>query len=141
MRKIILTLAVAGLAAFAAEQSSATIEGKAIAVKYTPAPGKISGTFHTDADLVFKGIVVPKGDYTLSVVTEGERWQLVISKAAGGEVGKVFMNMSKATAATPAFKLAVTKTAALAAKLEVSQGNVTAAAPFHLDRVAGDSEW
>lgn len=151
MRKLVCAIAAAGLTAFAAlaaEQSSVTIEGKAITVQYTPGAGGISANFHTDTDLVFKGAAVPKGDYTLRVLTEGDAWQLVISKQAGAkardpksEVGKIALKMSKAAAAAPSYKLTLTKIAALAGKLDVSSGATVATAQFRLDRARGDSEW
>ena len=150
MRKFIFAVVLAGVAAWAAEQSSATIEGKTITVKYTPAGDKISAAFHTDADLVFKGVTVPKGDYTLYVLTDGPAWQLVINLANGAkaavrdpklDAGKVLMTMTKAPTAAPANTVTLTKTAALAAKLEVVSGNNVATAQFHLDKVAGDTEW
>ncbi len=150
MRKLVCAVAAAGLAAFAAlaaEQSSVTIEGKAIAVEYTPGAAGISATFHTGTDLVFKGAAVPKGDYTLRVLTEGDAWQLVISKAGAkardpkAEVGKIALKMSKAAAAAPSYKLTLTKIAALAGKLDVFSGATVATAQFRLDRARGDSEW
>jgi hypothetical protein len=153
MCKLLCSMAAAALVVFAGavpEQSSTTIEGKAIAVKYTPGDARITAAFHTDVDLVFKGATVPKGDYTLYVLTEGEAWQLVISKQTGAnaavrdpklDAGKVALKMTKAASAAGSYKLTLTKTAAMAAKLDVFSGTTVATAPFHLDRVAGDSEW
>lgn len=148
MKKALLLTAIISVAAFA-EQSAVTIEGKSIGVSYAPAalnakafPGV---AFHTDADLVFKGAAVPKGDYTLFVVPNGAAWQLVISKTRSGprdpklDAGRVPMTTAKATA--PGAKVAVLKTAARAAKVEVTWDGMVGFAPFHLDRVAGDSEW
>src|SRR5690349_15967558 len=84
MRKLICAALLTGLAAWA-QQSTATIEGKNISVKYTPAGEKISAAFHTDADLVFKGVTVSKGDYTLYVLNDGPAWQLVINLATGAK--------------------------------------------------------
>jgi hypothetical protein len=50
------------------------------------------------------------------------------------------MTMGKGAAA-PACKITLTKTAALAAKLEVALNGITGAAPFHLDRGGNDTEW
>lgn len=90
-------------------QTSATIAGKALSIKYS-APsvhgrkifgpgGRLSedGTypvwragandataFHTDADLDIGGLAVPKGDYTLFVlVSDPEHWKLIINKQIG----------------------------------------------------------
>ena len=153
MRKLICAMAAAALVVLAGavpEQSATAIEGKNITVKYTPGDARITATFHTEADLVFKGASVPKGDYTLYVLTEGDAWTLVISKQTGAkaavrdpkmDVGKVALKMAKAAAPAAAYKLTLTKTAALAAKLDVFSGTTIATAPFKLDRVAGDSEW
>jgi hypothetical protein len=92
-----------------AAQTSVTIGGKNISVKYS-APsvrgrkifgdgGRISqdSTFpvwragannatalHTDADLDIGGLKVPKGDYTLFVlVKDPDAWQLIVNKQTG----------------------------------------------------------
>ena len=159
MRKsaIIAAFVVAGLAGYAfaqtaPEQLSTTIEGKTIAVKHSPQSlkgQKIFG-FHTEADLVFKGATVPKGDYTLYIIGDTGNWKLAISKQTAAkagvydaklDVGRVPMTVTKSPAAVEACKLKLTKTAALAAKIEVAWENTVATVPFHLDRVAGDSEW
>jgi hypothetical protein len=49
--------------------------------------------------------------------------------------------MGKAPALVASCKLTLTKTAALAAKLEVAWGSNIASAPFHLDTVGADREW
>lgn len=141
MRKCFSALLLTSLAAFAvaaAEQSSVTLDGKTIAVKNAvpAAKAKISAAFHTDADLVFKGLALPKGDYTVSVVEAAGGWQLDF-----GKLGRVAMNVSKAAAPAAAPRLTLTRTAALAARLEIAVDSTVAAAPFKLDRVAGDSEW
>jgi hypothetical protein len=90
-------------------QTSVTIDGKKLAIKYS-APSvrgrKIFGpggllsndptypawragandatAFHTDADLDIGGVRVPKGDYTIYVwVADPENWQLIINKETG----------------------------------------------------------
>src|SRR5260370_20367259 len=89
-------------------QTSVTIGGKAISIKYS-APsvkgrkmfgdgGRISKdptypvwragansatALHTDADLDIKGLHVPAGDYTIFVQVTPEPWQLIISKQTG----------------------------------------------------------
>lgn len=170
----ILAATMAGLAgiAFAQQpaQTSTTINGKTIAIKYS-APSmkgrKIFGgvapygkvwrigdnsavAFHTDVDLVFKGATVPKGDYTLYVLPDAGAWQLIVNKQTGPkalthnpkmDVGRVPMILSKAPAPVETCKVTITKTAARAAKLEIAWENTIGSAAFHLDRVAGDSEW
>ncbi len=126
----------------AAEQTSVIVDGKNIGVKYDPAvkSGKVIGTFHTDADLVFKGMTVPKGDYSLSVIIAADKWQLAINKGKA-ELGRVPVNLAKAPAKADVAKLTLTKTASMAAKLEIAFENNVGTVPFHLDRVAGESEW
>jgi hypothetical protein len=158
MREFGFTRAVAigfiAAAAFAqqAEQTSVTIESKTIAIKYAAPTAKtrLSAAFHTDADLAFKGFQVLKGDYTLYVLADGAQWQLAINKATGAkaaiydpksDLGRIPMTMAKAPAPLANCKLTLTRTAALAAKLEVAWGGNIASAPFHLDTVGADREW
>src|ERR1039457_2269587 len=81
MRKcvFVLTAALAAAVAYGQQQTSTTIEGQAITVKYAPpaAKNRIDASFHTDADLAFKGVSVPKGDYTVYVLADGSQWQHV----------------------------------------------------------------
>jgi hypothetical protein len=92
-----------------AADTSVTIAGKAITIKYS-APsmrgrtdifgkngvigkdanypvwraGANSATaLHTDADLDIKGLAVPKGDYTLYVFLNDGNWQLIVNKQTG----------------------------------------------------------
>lgn len=155
MSKSICALLLAGFGAVAfGQQASVTIEGKTISLKYPAATGgKALGesapvAFHTDTDIVFKGFSVPKGDYTLFILPGAQTWQLVVSKAAGQkprdakqDVGRVPMTMGKPSAPVGACKVTLTKTAALAAKVEAACENATASASFHLDRVSEHSEW
>ena len=144
-------LLVMNTAAVAQEQSSATIDGQTITVKYAQ-PGatkRVMASFQTPAHIAFKGVKAPKGSYTVYVLTEGAQWLLAVNKATGVkaatydaklDLGRVKMNMGTG-AAGPAAKVTLTKTAAMAAKLEVAWNGVTASAPFHLDRGGADSEW
>ena len=138
-------------AGFAQQQSSVTIDGNVIEVKYTPPAAKhrLMANLHTPTDLAFKGVRVPKGDYTIFVLTDGPQWQIAINKATGAkaatydaklDLGRVNMTMGKG-AATAEAKVTLTKIAALAAKLEIAWNDVVASAPFHLDRGANDREW
>jgi hypothetical protein len=165
--KTFLIAAAALLYGFAlyAEQAAVTLDGKAISVSYTGASlkaGKIPAgqvwkigaatapAFHTDADLVFKGAMVPKGDYSLYVLATPDKWQLIISKATGAkasaydpkmDVGRVNMVMAKAPAPVETVRVTLTKVAAMAAKLEIAGENTAATAQFRLDRAGADSEW
>ena len=139
-------------AAFAQQETSVVIESHNIVVKYAPPSVKtrVAASFHSDADLAFKGVNVPKGDYTIYVLAEGAQWQLALNKATGAkaatydpklDVGKVAMTMSKPPAPAAACKITLTKTAALAAKIEVAWNDAVASTQFHLDRGASDTEW
>lgn len=90
-------------------QTSATIGGKTITIKYSApslrgrqmfgAEGRISKdptwpvwragadeatALHTDADLVINGLVVPKGNYTIfALVNPTLPWDLIINKQTG----------------------------------------------------------
>ena len=149
----ILTLAaVTALSCFAQQQTSATIEGQNIVVKYSPptVKNRALASFHSDADLAFKGFNLPKGDYTAYILADGAQWQLAISKATGAkaatydpklDLGRVPLTMGKAAAPAPVCKITLTKAAALAAKIEVAWDASIASTTFHLDRGAADSEW
>ena len=148
----LLALLVPAIAAYGQQASSATVEGKSISVKATPiaARNRAAGSFHTDADLVFVGFNVPKGDYTMYVLAEGNQWQLAVNSATGAKavnlrfeagLGRVPMNMTKAAAPSPAAKITVKQIAAMAAAIEVTWNDSTATANFHLDRGPNDAEW
>jgi hypothetical protein len=109
---ITVSLALSATIAFAqspSAQTSATIGGKSLSIRYS-APSvrgrKIFGAggllsqdptypawragansataFHTDADLDVGGLQVPKGDYTLYAwVADPDNWQLIFSKETG----------------------------------------------------------
>jgi len=151
MKYAILTIFLAA-AAVAQQQTAVTIDGHAITVKYAAPASKTraAATLQTPADLAFKGVNVPKGEYTIYVLADGAQWQLAINKATGPkaaaydsklDVGRVPMTTAKAPAPGAACKMTLTKVAALAAKLEVSWNDTIASATFHLDRGVSDSEW
>jgi hypothetical protein len=99
-------LSLAGNPQSPSAQTSVTIAGKSIAIKYSApslrgrqmfgAGGKISEdptwpvwragaddatALHTDADLNINGLNVPKGDYTLFVLVNPTMpWQLIVNK-------------------------------------------------------------
>lgn len=143
---------VLAAAAIAQQQTAATIDGHAITVKYAApaAKNRAAATFQSQADLAFKGVNVPKGEYTVYVLAEGAQWQLAINKATGPkaaaydpklDLGRLPMTMSKGPAPAAACKMTLTKIAAMAAKLEVSWNGTIAAVSFHLDRGGSDTEW
>ena len=151
----LVAVAVLGAAtACAQQQTSVVLNEETIVVKYSPtaANNRISASLHTEADLVFQGVNVPKGDYTMFVLADGSRWQLAVNKATGAkaatydpklDVGRAPLTLSKppAASAAGACKITLTRTAAVAAKLEVAWNNTVASAAFYLDRSASDTEW
>ncbi len=140
------------MAAYGQQQTSATIDGNAVTIKYSApsAKNRAAASFHTDADLAFKGVTVPKGDYTIYILADGAQWQLAVNKATGQkaatydakqDLGRVPMTMGKPAVPGDTCKITLTRTAALAARLEVAWNNAFASTAFHLDRGASDSEW
>ena len=153
------------------DSSSVTINGKTMAVKYSAASAKgrkvfggavpfnsvwrigadSPATFHTDVAVVFKGFTVPKGDYTLYVLpVDAANWQLIVNKQTGpkaltydakSDVGRTAMTVTGAPAPIETCRLAVVRTAASAAKIEVAWENIVASATFHPDRGGNNSEW
>lgn len=145
-------------------ETSATIAGKVISIKYSApsvrerqmfgAGGVISKdrtypvwrlganaatALHTEADLVIKGLTVPKGDYTLYALVSQEPWQLIVSKQTGQwgmtynqdqDLGRVPMEMSKPGSPVETLKITVTETGASTGSLKVEFENMVATVPF-----------
>jgi hypothetical protein len=136
-----------------AADTSVTVAGKTIAIKYH-APSmhdrKIFGglepygkvwraganeatALHTDADLQIKNLTIPKGDYTLFVWLDPKQWQLIVNKQTGQwglaydksqDLGRVPMDMSKPSSPIDTFKITLTK-----AKLQLEWENTIASVP------------
>jgi len=164
----VFVIAILAPVVWAQEQVSVVIQGKTVAVKYA-APSmngrkvfgaavpygqvwrigdKAAPALHTDGDLAFYGLTVPKGDYTLYILPTADKWQLIISRQTGAaaydpkmDVGRAPMTLEKAPAPVETCKVALTKTAALSGKLELSWENVVASVPFRIDMVGSDREW
>ncbi len=111
-----------------AMETSATLDGKNIAIKYS-APSvkgrKIFGgagalqpdntvwrtgannatAMHTDGDIMIGALNVPAGDYTLYVALDPKGWQLIVSKQTGqrgiNRDGSASLDESKAVGRTP----------------------------------------
>jgi hypothetical protein len=164
----IFAVAFLATALSAQEQTSVALQGNNIEVKYAAQSmkgrkifgaavpygqvwrigDKVAATFHTDSDLAFYGMTVPKGDYTLYVLPAADKWQLIINKQKGAgaydpklDVGRVTMTVGKAPAPVETCKVTLTKTAALSGKLELAWENTVASVPFRLDMMASDREW
>jgi len=138
-------------AAYGQQVASATLDGKTITINYTaPAANHVAGSFHTPADLAFKGFNVPKGDYTFYVLTDGPRWQLAVNKATGPQaatydpkqdLGRVPMLMIRPPAPVASCKVTLSKIAPIAAELQVVCSDKAASTSFRLDRGPDDSQW
>jgi hypothetical protein len=111
---------------------------------------KLPTAFHTDADLVFKGVTVKKGDYALFVLPGAEKWQLIFAKPAALqsqtldpklEVGRANMVLTKPAAVEETCKLTLTKTATVAGKLDLAWENTIATAAFYIDKAGANAEW
>jgi hypothetical protein len=145
-------------------EASVTIAGKMLTVKYSApsvrgrqifgdggviskdktypvwrAGANAATAFHTDADLDIKGLAVPKGDYTLFVLTKPEPWQLIINKQTSQwglsydqaqDLGRVPMDISKPPALIETLKYTLTSTGASSGKLQFEWENVVASVPF-----------
>jgi hypothetical protein len=94
---------------------------------------------HTSADLEFKGLVVPKGDYSLFVWLDPQQWQLIINqetRQSGLEynqerdLGRVALEMSRPPKPIETYKITLTKTGATGGQLKMAWENTVAAADF-----------
>jgi len=145
-------------------EASTTVAGKKINIKYSSpsvrgrqifgANGLVSGdatypvwraganeatAFHTDADLTFGDLAVPKGDYTLYVLVDPTPWKLIISKQTGQhgteynqskDLGRVTMTMSKPATPIEKYKIDLTPTGGNNGKLTLSWEHVVASVNF-----------
>lgn len=146
------------------EQTSVTIGGKTISIHYS-APSvhgrKIFGpgglvshdptypvwragandatALHTDADLDIGGLRVPKGDYTLWVLPESNKWTLIVNKQTGQwgleyhqdrDLGRVAMSTNKPSKSVETLKIALSSTSGNQGKLEIAWDNYDASVPF-----------
>lgn len=144
-------------------EASTTINGKKITIKYS-APSvrgrKIFGdggviskdpnypvwragansatSLTTEADLDINGLKVPKGTYTLYVLT-GQPWKLIVNKQTGQwgleynqgqDLGRVDMAMSKPPAPVETFKITLDSTGGDKGTLTLAWADVVASVPF-----------
>jgi hypothetical protein len=93
----------------------------------------------TDADLEIKGLMVPKGSYTLFTQINEQPWQFIVNKQTGQwgltyskdqDLGRVPMDMSKPPAPVETMKITLTATGANSGKLEIAWDNTVASVPF-----------
>src|SRR6516165_6684790 len=92
---------------------------------------------HTNADLEFKGLVVPKGDYSLFVWLDPQQWQLIINqetRQSGLEyhqerdLGRVAMDLSRPAKPVETYRITLTKTGAMEGQLKMAWENTVATA-------------
>jgi hypothetical protein len=145
-------------------QTSVTINGKRVEIHYS-APSvrgrKIFGAgalvsqdptypvwragandataLHTDADLDINGLRVPKGDYTLWVLPEPDKWTLIVNKQTGQwgleyhkdqDLGRVAMTTTKPPKPIETLKIALSGAGGNQGKLEIAWENYDAWVPF-----------
>ena len=147
-----------------AAQTSVTIDGKVLTIKYCApsvrgrqifgegglvskdktypvwrAGANAATALHTDADLVIKGLAVPKGDYTIYALVNATPWQLIINKQTGQwgtvydakqDLGRVPMDMSKPPALIETYKMTLSSAGANSGKLQLEWDNFIASVPF-----------
>ena len=144
--------------------TSVTIGGKAITINYSApsvrgrqifgeggliskdktypvwrAGANAATALHTEADLDIRGLLVPKGDYTVFTLINTDPWQLIISKQTGEwglaydktqDLGRVPMDMSKPPALVETYKMTLASAGPSAGTLKLEFENVIAAVPF-----------
>jgi hypothetical protein len=94
---------------------------------------------HTNADLEFKELLVPKGEYSLFVWPDSQQWQLIINKQTGQpgleyhqerDLGRVPMDMSRPPKPIETYKMTLTKTAGMQLQLKLAWENTVATVDF-----------
>lgn len=145
-------------------QTAVTINGKRISINYS-APSvrgrKIFGpgglvsrdptypvwraganeatAFHTDADLTIGSLRVPKGDYTLWVQPDPNRWFLILNKQTGQwgleyhkdrDLGRVPMMTAKPPKPVETLKITLSQASGNQGKLQIAWDNYDASVPF-----------
>ena len=134
MLATLATLALAQTKPSPPAEAHVTLDGKSISIKYS-APsvrgrhifgglvpyGKVwraganeATALHTDANLDLGGLKVPKGDYTLYILPEDNRWTLIVNKQTGQwgteydqkqDLGRTAMKMAKPPAPIETYKM------------------------------------
>ena len=94
---------------------------------------------HTSADLEFKGLVTPKGDYSLFVWPDPQQCQLIINKQTGQsgqeyhqerDLGRVPMEMSRPPKPIDTYKMTLTRTGPSEGQLKLAWENTIASVDF-----------
>lgn len=118
-------------------ETSATIGGKAVAIKYNSpsvkgrkifgglvpfgqvwrAGANAATSLHTETDLMIGTLAVPKGDYTLYVIPTEKEWTLAVNKQTGqwgteysqaNDLGRTKMTIKATPALVESFKITLT---------------------------------
>ena len=94
---------------------------------------------HTTRDLEFKGLLVPKGEYSLFVWLDPQQWQLIVNKqtAQSGleyhqerDLGRVPMDMSRPPKPIETYKITLAKTSTGEGQLKMAWENTIASVDF-----------
>ena len=92
-------------------------------------------SIHTDADLMIGSLSVPKGDYTLFVLPEPGKWQLIVNKQTGQwgteynqsqDLARIPMKVSQRSAGLEMFTISFDKTSGNSATLKLEWENTIA---------------
>jgi Protein of unknown function (DUF2911) len=143
------------------EKTSVTIIGQKITVNYSApsmrkrvifgalepyhnvwrAGANDATVLRTSVDLEFKGLVVPRGEYSLFVWLDPQQWQLIINKQVGQsgleyhqdrDLGRVPMDMSRPPKPVETYKMTLTKTSAAQGRLKLAWENTVATVDFEV---------
>ena len=100
---------------------------------------------HTDAELAFRGLTIPPGDYSLYVFLDKGNWELIVNKKTGqwginrdnsttdqlaDELGRIRMTMGKAPAPIETLKIGLDSPGGDRGILTIGWENVKANAAF-----------
>lgn len=140
-------------------ETSVTINGKAITIKYS-APSmrgrKIFGglvpygqvwrtgansatALHTDAALELGGLKVPAGNYTLYSLVDANQWTLIVNKQTGQwgteydqskDLGRVPLKVSKTSAPVETMKIMLSAAGGSSGKLVLEWENTSGSVTF-----------
>jgi len=98
---------------------------------------------HTSVDMEFKGLVVPKGEYSIFVWPDPQQWQLIFNKQTGQQgleyhqdrdFGRVPMDMSHPPKRVETYKMTLTKTGDMQGQLKLAWENTVATVDFVVRR-------
>ena len=140
-------------------KTSVTIDGRKIAINYSApsmrkrvifgglepyykvwrAGANDATLLRTGADLEFKGLLVPKGEYSLFVWLDPKQWQLIVNKQTGQsgleyrperDLGRAPMDMSRPPKPIETYKITLVKTVGAEGQLKLAWENTIASIDF-----------